>query len=117
MIVKWTPYWYGLDASILVGSTGLFYLQKGGKAFANGPVSAEDLEVEAAILGISHPILGAITGILTEGVDYSFLLGDGNVLSVNAEEEPGTVGNETFTVADWSVDVDLEILQKTKHSS
>lgn len=117
MIVRWTPHWYGLDASIVVGSTGSFYLQKGGKAFANGPVSAEDQEVKAAILGISHPILGAITAIRTEELDYSFLLENGNVLSVNAEEEPGTVGNEAFAVADWSVDVDLEIFQKIKHSS
>ncbi len=113
MIMKWNPRWYGLDQSIIVGDTDLFYLQKEEHSFANGALSIEDEEVEAIILKITHPILGQIKGILTKELDYSIFLDDGEIVIVNAEEEPGKVYNQHLNINDWCMEVDLQILKKT----
>lgn len=117
MIIKWNPSWYELDQSIAVGDTGYFYLQKDAQTFANGPVSTGDQKVEATILGITHPILGPISRILTAGLDYSFVLENGEVILVNAEEEPGTIYDQQLHIDDWSMDVDVQILKVTDLSS
>ncbi|MEW4370721.1 hypothetical protein [Paenibacillus kandeliae] len=94
MIMKWNPFWYGLDQSIVVGDTDLFYLQRDVQSFANGPVSIKDREVEAEILEIAHPILGQIRGIVMEELDYSLFLNNGKRIVINAEEEPGKMDNQ-----------------------
>ncbi len=107
MIMKWNPCWYGLDQSIIVGDTDLFYLQKEEHSFVNGALSIEDEEVKAIILQITHPILGQIKGILTKELDYSIFLDDGEIVIVNAEEEPGEVYNQYLNINDWCMKVDL----------
>jgi hypothetical protein len=45
--------------------------------------------VVATVLRISHPTLGDLRAVRTDGLDYAFVLVDGTELVVNAEEEPG----------------------------
>ncbi|MCQ4088435.1 hypothetical protein [Saccharibacillus sp. JS10] len=113
MMTKWSPCWYELDQSIVVGDTDYFYLQREQPAFANGPASTEDREVEAKILSISHQILGPIKGIVTEALEYSFFLEKGKVIRVNAEEEPGKVSSQQVNIQDWSVDVEIHLFKET----
>lgn len=117
MIIKWNPFWYGLDQSIVVGDTDLFYLQRDVQSFANGPVSIKDREVEAEILEIAHPILGQIRGIVTEELDYSLFLNNGKRIVINAEEEPGQMDNQQLSIADWCMEVKVQILQNTGFTS
>lgn len=113
MIIKWNPFWYELDQSVIIGDIDYFYIQKDWQAFANDSVSKEDHEVVAEIISISHRILGPIKGILAEGLDYSFFLENGEIVEVNAEEEPGVVSNETMNIVDWSIDVELHVINET----
>ena len=115
--IKWQPFWYGLDQSIEVGDTALFYLRSEGQTFANGPAKAEDREVMAQVVSIVHPVLGAIRSILADGLDYSFFLENGKVIRVNAEEEPGTADDDLCAVTDWSVDVELHRVNEAGESA
>ncbi len=114
MIVKWEPYWYELDQSVVVGDMDFFYLTKDCSYFTNG-LSAEnyDHEIRAEIVKISHPELGAVSGIIAIGLDYSIYPGDGNVIIVNAEEEPGEIYDSEYAVSNWSFDVQINIIEKT----
>jgi len=113
MIIKWSPFWYALDQSIVIGDIDYFYIQKDWKDFANGGVSKQDHEVEAEIISISHGVLGGIKGVLTEGLDYLVFLKNGEIVEVNAEEQPGVVSNGPTNIMYWSMEVELHILKKT----
>lgn len=89
MTVKWEPYWYELDQSVVVGDIDLFYLSKDGLSLMNGAVRKDDREVGARIERITHPELGEVRGIITIGLDYTIYLSDGTALLVDAEESPG----------------------------
>ena len=117
MIVRWEPQWYELDQSIVVGDVDLFYLSKDNLYFASGSVTTDDCEVRAEILNISHSELGDINAIIAIGLDYSIYLGDGNLITVNAEEIPGHISNSKYIVRDWCFDVRIEIIEKTGLSS
>lgn len=72
MNIKWEPYWYELDQSIVIGDIDLFYLTKDNCYFSYGLSSENyECEVKAEILKITHPELGDIKGIITIGLDYS----------------------------------------------
>lgn len=101
MIVKWEPDWYELDQCIVVGDIDFFYLRKDNLYFANGlNPKLYECEVKAEILKITHPELGNIRGIITIGLDYSIYLGDGTVMIVNAEENPGKIYNSQYVVSE-----------------
>lgn len=113
MIIKWNPFWYELDQSVVIGVIDYFYIQKDWQAFFSGGVSKEDYEVEAEIISISHRILGPIKGILAEGLDYSFFLENGVIVKVNAEEEPGANDYKPMNIVDWNMDVELHVINET----
>ena len=117
MIIRWTPQWYELDQSIVVGDVDLFYLSKDMHYFANGFADANDCEVKAKILNINHLELGDIKGIITIGLDYSIYLSDGNIIIVNAEESPGDIENSKYIVREWEFNVQINIIEKTGLSS
>ena len=114
MNIKWEPYWYELDQSIVIGDIDLFYLTKDNCYFSYGLSSENyECEVKAEILKITHPELGDIKGIITIGLDYSIYLSDGNVIIVNAEENPGKIYNSQYVVNGWNFDVQINIIEKT----
>mgnify|MGYP000025707077 FL=1 len=57
--------------------------------------------------------MGDIKGIITIGLDYSIYLSDGNVIIVNAEENPGKIYDSQYVVSGWSFDVQINIIEKT----
>ncbi|MBD5492704.1 MAG: hypothetical protein HDR16_11495 [Lachnospiraceae bacterium] len=113
MIVRWTPQWYELDQSIVVGDVDWFYLSKDNLYFASGLSGNGDCEVKAKISKITHPELGDIRGIITIGLDYSIYLSDGDMIIVNAEESPGDFESSEYIVNEWGFDVDINIIEKT----
>ena len=70
-------------------------------------------EVRAEILTINHKQLGRIKGIITIGLDYTIYLEDGRVLSVNAEEDPGKIYNDSINIEEWRFDVEVNIVERT----
>lgn len=116
-MIKWTPQWYELDQSIVVGDVDFFYLSKDGLHFANDLAGDCDCEVKAKILKITHPELGDIKGIIAIGLSYSIYLSDGAVMTVNAEEHPGSIENCKSVVTVWDFDVQISMIEKTGLSS
>ncbi len=55
-------------------------------------------EVRTEIISIDHIQLGRIKGIIAIGLDYTIYLWEGEVLYVNAEENPGKIENEALCV-------------------
>ncbi len=117
MIVKWEPQWYELDQSIVVGDVDFFYLAKDNHYFANGFADNKDCEVKAKILNIRHSELGDVKGIITIGLSYTIYLGDGSVITVNAEEAPGEIENSKLVVTDWTFIVQISLIEQTGLSS
>lgn len=111
MIVEWTPKWYELDQCIVAGDEDLFYLSNE-NCFADY-FNRAAYEVRAEILTINHKQLGRIKGIITIGLDYTIYLWDGRVLSVNAEEEPGKIYNDSINIEEWKFDVEVRVVERT----
>lgn len=115
----WMPGWYELDQPIIVGETSRFWFFQNPPSdypdvesfdfvFFNQLSSASNCQVrEARIVGISHPQLGEIQRIDTDGLDYIFCKADGSELIVNAEEDPGTVYDVPVEVENWAINVCL----------
>lgn len=120
MIVKWTPAWYELDQSIVVGDIDLFYLSKDRCYFYNGFMGNNDCEIKAEILSIRHPELGDVKGIIAIGLCYSIYLSDGNEIIVEAEEYPGYIEGCKYAVKEvkeWDFDVQIRIIEETDLTS
>lgn len=117
MIVKWEPEWYALDQCIVVGDIDFFYLTKDNLHFFGGLLSSRssscDEEIRAKILKITHPELGAVKGIITIGFDYFIYLCNGDVIIVNAEENPGEIYDSEYAIREWSFDVQIHMIEKT----
>jgi hypothetical protein len=115
----WTPGWYELDQSLVVGQHQRFwFFQTPPSTGANEPIdfmffnqmasSANSQVRYARVLDIEHTDLGPLQRIDTDGLDYIFYPIDGNEVVVNAEEEPGKVyDNDEMAIEDWSVLVTL----------
>ena len=118
----WSPGWYELDQTLVVGEQKRFlFFQSNPSQEEIGPLpddvdlvffnqldSSANSEVRfMKILEILHPQLGLLSRIDTDGMDYIFSPIDGNEIVVNAEEEPGTTYEEDLDVNDWSVVVTL----------
>jgi hypothetical protein len=116
----WVPSWYELDQSIAVGVSRKFWFYHElpeltpcpecddvELAFFNQMDSTAHSEVRfATIAEITHPILGSLIRVDTDGLDYIFSPQEGEEIVVNAEEEPGsTYGGPQ--IDDWSVLVTL----------
>ena len=120
MDLKWKANWYELDQTIVVGDTDYFYITEDNSLFASALDSKKSVRVvKAKIQKIMHPELGDIKGIITLGLSYKIYLGDGNEITVDAEERPGTIEYSTasYTVTQWIFDVQIDLveeLQKTK---
>ena len=110
MLVKWTPSWYELDETIIVGDTDWFCITKDG-FFYNDLLRGEEKYIKLEILNISHPVLGDIKGIITIGLDYTIYLNNGATIEVNAEEDPGKIYDTRYTVEDWTFDVCVNVLE------
>jgi hypothetical protein len=117
----WFPFWYELDQSISVGEVRAFDFFKtpperianeGLPVFYHGNWDEKCRRLydtrTVRILGIRHSQLGAIRSIDTNDLDYQFVMEDGGVLQVNAEETPGVVYAVAEPVVDWRVFVELE---------
>lgn len=117
MTVKWEPYWYELDQSVVVGDVDLFYLSEDHRSLVNGGAGKDDCEVRAKIKRITHPELGEVKGIITIGLDYSIHLDGGALIVVNAEERPGKIQDPSYVVTEWAFDVRIDIIEETGLSS
>lgn len=116
----WTPGWYELDQTIIVGERKKFWFfevapldcvsvaEEVDLVFFNQLASAANFHVRyATIREIFHPKLGILTRVDAEGLDYIFTTANGDEILVNAEENPGTAFDEEVQVDDWSVFVEL----------
>lgn len=115
----WTPGWYELDQSLVVGQKQRFWFFQTPPSldndepidfvFFNQMASAANSQVRyARVLDIEHVDLGPLQRIDTDGLDYIFYPIDGNEVVVNAEEEPGSVyDDKELNISDWSVLVTL----------
>lgn len=115
----WTPGWYELDQSLVVGQNQRFWFFQTAPSlnsdepidfvFFNQMASTANAQVRyARVLDIEHPDLGPLQRIDTDGLDYIFYPTEGPEVVVNAEEEPGSVyDNDDIEIADWSVLVTL----------
>lgn len=115
----WTPSWYEMDQSIAVGSSNKFWFFQDSQSVAD---IADDIDIVffnqldstvnsemrfANVAEIHHSILGQLSRVDTDGLDYIFTTVDGTDILVNAEEEPGKTYDEGVEIEDWSVVVCL----------
>lgn len=117
MDLKWKANWYELDQAIVVGDIDYFYLTKDNNFFASALDSLNSLRVvKAKIQKITHPELGDVKGIITFGLDYNIYLTDGNVITVEAEERPGTIeySTSTYIVNQWIFDVQIDLIDESQ---
>lgn len=118
MNITWSPFWYEMDQTIVVGDTDYFYLSSDGTTFDNGEISFEDQEVYARVMKIVHPQLGEVQGILAVGLCYRVFIGEGNVIQIDAEENIGKVEYPPeCEVDDWKFEVELKVQKRTGFSS
>lgn len=124
----WTPGWYELDQSLMLGERQKFWFYHHTPGIENAAPMIEasnpnaDFDLVfynqldsskncmvryAKIVEMFHPELGPLKQIDTDGLDYLFVPLEGKEIVVNAEEEPGTTYDAELNVTDWSVYVKL----------
>lgn len=120
MTALWTPGWYELDQTLVLGERQKFWFFQTPPeeclkitadldlVFYNQLDSSKNCNVRyAKIVEMTHPQLGELLRVDTDGLDYIFFPVGGEEIVVNAEEEPGTTYDEGPEVSDWSVLVKL----------
>lgn len=119
IVALWTPGWFSLDPCLKIGEASTFsFYQKPPSTtkipneaefvFFNGLESeAETLTFDTTILSIAHPVLGEIREVNTDELDYAFTLACGEIVEVNAEEDPGSIVQGNFDVTSWDLTVYL----------
>lgn len=115
--VVWKPYWYELDQSLIVGEKLKYYLTEDKLYIANGGATDDDIEIEAIITKIYHSELGELLKVDTKGLSYRFYLANGDLVNVDAEENPGEPDYDNFKVTNWDLSVTLEDVVETGLSS
>lgn len=118
--LKWEPYWYDLDQTIIVSDKDFFYLNNEKTGFANGLATSDDKEVLAEVVKIKHQELGELKGILAYGLSYKFYLPNGEYIQVDSEQEPGEIeysSSPSLTASNWILNVELKVLEETGFSS
>jgi hypothetical protein len=116
----WTPGWYELDQSLVLGERQKFWffqtppdecqaMAEGvDLVFYNQLDSTKNCSIRyAKIVEMHHAQLGPLLKIDTDGLDYILFPVDGEEIVVNAEEEPGSTYDSGVSVDDWSVIVTL----------
>lgn len=116
----WTPGWYELDQTLVLGERQKYWFfhhppaecQTDGEpvelVFYNQLDSTKNCVVRYAnILEMTHPQLGPLLRVDTDGLDYIFYPVSGDEIVVNAEEEPGKTYDDSIEIEDWSVQVKL----------
>ena len=122
-IALWTPGWYELDQSLNLGVLQRFWFYQTPPVTSAGVTSSSsDIELVfynqlasaanhtvryAMITEMSHPELGLINRVDTDGLDYIFYPVSGEEVIVNAEEDPGSVYESELKIDDWSLQVKL----------
>ena len=107
----WTPGWYELDQSLIVGERQKFWFFAKPPSDGDRPVvdfvffnqmtnSAHAQVRYAKVQDIQHPELGPMQRVDTEGLAYLFYSVDGTEYVVNAEENPGSINDEPELVLD-----------------
>jgi hypothetical protein len=123
----WTPGWYELDQSLAVGERQKFWFFQHPPDDFQSPLFNHGVSFDlvffnqldsnenscvryARVLEMTHPRLGSLLRIDTDGQDYIFYPVLGEEIVVNAEETPGTVydSRPEQAIQDWSVVVKLE---------
>ena len=115
----WTPSWYELDQSLAVGIKQKFWFFQDKPTFSASQdvdlvfFNQLDSEVNsvvrfAEIVDIHHDVLGPLTRVDTDGLDYIFVPVEGSEIFVNAEEEPGNAYDTEFEIDDWTLLVTLQ---------
>lgn len=116
----WTPGWYELDQTLVIGERQKFWFfheppaecnpftQAVDLVFFNELDSTKNCEVRyAKVLEIKHPQLGSLLRVDTDGLDYIFFPVEGEEVVVNAEENPGSTYESNVLIEDWSILVSL----------
>ena len=119
----WVPGWYELDQPLVAGenkrlwfyltppmdlATNLPEVESFDFVFFNQLSAAANCQVRVAnVVSITHPQIGPLRQIDTDGLDYIFYPVEGESIVVNAEEEPGRVYDEGIEIQDWTVSVEL----------
>ena len=116
----WKPSWYEMDQSLTVGVHQKFWFfqddpsQAELKAdfdyvFYNQLDSDTNTQVRfAEIVEIHHSVLGPLSQVDTDGLDYIFVPMGAKEILVNAEEEPGKTYDSELEIADWTLHVTLQ---------
>lgn len=115
----WTPRWYELDQSLVVGQRQRFWFyinpplerveETFDLVFFNQMTSTANSQIRyARVVDIEHPEFGPLQRVDSDGLDYIFYPVSGNEVVVNAEEDPGAVCDDSeLRIKDWSVTVTL----------
>jgi len=122
----WTPGWYELDQTLIQGERQKYWFFNTPPGWEQVSTNSEQSACDfvfynqlgstenccvryAKIQEMTHPQLGALIKIDTDGLDYIFYPAEGEELVVNAEENPGEITNNRMGVSidDWSVYVTL----------
>ena len=115
----WSPGWYKLDQSLIVGQRQKFWFFAKPPSdddqpfvdfmFFNQMTTSANAQIRYAVVrDIEHAELGPLQRVDTEGLDYIFYPVDGTGYVVNAEEKPGAIYDEKeLVINDWSVIVTL----------
>ena len=77
--------------------------------FANTTGTTPTIRRRCRIRSITHPVLGAVKAIATDGFDYRITLEAGRVLTVDAEERAGILADADIAISDWAFIVDVDI--------
>lgn len=118
----WIPSWYELDQPLRVDTPGRFVFYRTCPSWVD-PASQglePDFDLvffnqlmddqpwdarQGRIVAIRHPQLGAVQSVDTYGLDYVFRLKNGQTLTVNAEENPGTSPDVSPAIRNWALTV------------
>ena len=116
----WTPGWYELDQTLVLGERQKYWFYQSPPAsclesspnvdlvFFNQLDSSQNCNVRyAKIVEMTHPQMGKLLKVDTDGLDYIFFPFDGEEVVVNAEEEPGVAYDRCVSDGDWSVIVTM----------
>lgn len=116
----WAPAWLELDQTLVLGERQKYWffemipvgLDGGGDevdlVFFNQSDPTENCSVRyAKIVEMSHPELGPLLKIDTDGLDYIFFPVGGEEVVVDAAEKSGSACGSNANVTEWAVRVKL----------
>jgi hypothetical protein len=81
--------------------------------FANTVGHEGQVRHRCAIRSITHPVLGDVRSIDTDGLEYRVNLASGEVVVIDAEEDVGTIAEGGRADLDWSFLVEVDVAAQT----